>query len=92
VAATARLTVRVTPRADADRVGPFADGVLHARVMRPPADGEANNAVTLLVARALGVPRSSVVLQGGARSRMKRFAIHGVSEADMVARLSAIGD
>ena len=90
--ATARLTVRVTPRADADRVGPFADGVLHARVTRPPADGEANHAVTLLVARALGVPRSSVTLQSGSRSRTKRFAIDGVSQADLVARLAAIGD
>jgi hypothetical protein len=92
VAATARLTVRVTPHADADRVGPFADGVLHARVTRPPADGEANHAVTLLVARALGVARSSVVLQSGARSRTKRFAIHGVSQAELMTRLSAIGD
>jgi hypothetical protein len=92
VAATARLTVRVTPRADADRIGPFADGVLQARVTRPPADGEANHAVRLLVARALGVPRSSVVLLSGARSRTKRFAISGVSEAYLVARLSGIGD
>lgn len=92
MAAIAHLTVRVTPRADADRVGPFTDGVLHARVRKPPADGEANLAVTLLVARALGLPRSSVMLQSGARSRTKRFAIEGVSEADLVTRLSAIGD
>ena len=92
MAAGVRLTVRVTTRADADRAGPFADGVLHARVTRPPADGEANDAVAVLVARTLGVPRSAVVLVSGARSRTKRFAIEGLSAPELVARLSAIGD
>ena len=90
--ADARLTVRVTTRAATDRAGPFADGVLHARVTRPPADGEANQAVAALVARTLGVPPSTVVLLSGARSRTKRFGIDGLSAAELAARLSAIGD
>ena len=92
MAASAQVVVRVTPRADADRVGPYAGGVLQVRVIRPPAEGEANDAVRALVARALGVPRSSVVLVAGARSRTKRFAIDGVASPELARRLSAIGD
>jgi hypothetical protein len=86
------LALRVTPRAAADRVGPYADGVLAVRVTRPPADGEANEAVMRLVARALGVPPSSVRLVGGARSRRKRCAVDGLSAAELRRRLDGLGD
>lgn len=88
----AELIVRVTPRADTDRVGPYADGLLRVRVTRPPADGEANRAVLRLVARALGVPSSTLTLVAGARSRTKRYAVSGLSAADLRDRLSALGD
>ena len=90
--APALLTVRVTPRADADRVGPYGAGVLQVRVSRPPAEGEANEAVRALVARTLGVRRSAVTLVAGDRSRIKRLAIEGLTPAELVTRLSAIRD
>lgn len=92
MAVSARLTVRVTPRADADRVGPYAAGVLQVRVTRPPADDEANDAVRALVARALGVRRSAVTLVSGRRARTKRLAIDGLVALELARRLSAIGD
>jgi uncharacterized protein YggU (UPF0235/DUF167 family) len=81
------VSVRVTPGASAARIGPFADGVLHIRVSRPPADGQATEAARRLLARTLGVPPSSVLLQAGARSRTKRFEAVGLSEAAALARL-----
>jgi Uncharacterized conserved protein len=90
--AVAELTVRVMPRADADRVGPYADGMLRVRVTRPPADGEANRAVIRLVAGALSVPPSTLTLVAGARSRTKRYAVSGLSAAELLARLSTLGD
>lgn len=92
MAASTQLSVRVTARADVDRVGPYAQGALHVRVTRPPADGAANEAVRGLLARALGIPRSSIELVAGARSRTKRFAIEGLSSADLATRLSAFDD
>ena len=89
---TVELTVRVTPRAETDRVGSFAGGALTLRVTRPPADGEANVAVVGLLARALRVRRSAITLVAGARSRTKRYAIDGLSRADLTARLTALGD
>jgi uncharacterized protein len=90
--ASAELAVRVTPRAEADRVGPYDNGVLRVRVARPPVDGEANQAVARLLARALGVPPSSLTLVAGARSRSKRFRLDGVSTDELASRIAELGD
>jgi uncharacterized protein YggU (UPF0235/DUF167 family) len=81
------VSVRVVPAASAARIGPYVDGVLHLRVSRPPYDGQATEAARRLLARALGVPPSSVLLRAGARSRTKRFEAVGLSEAAALARL-----
>ena len=82
------VEVLVTPRAAADGLGPMVDGVLRVRVTRPPAEGEANEAVGRLLARALRVGRSRVVLVAGSRSRHKRFAVSGVPAAEIARRLA----
>ena len=87
----AELRLRITPRAGADGVGPYLGGTLHVRVTRPPADGEANRAVQRLVAKALGLPPSALSLVIGARSRVKRYQVAGISSADLEARLAALG-
>jgi uncharacterized protein YggU (UPF0235/DUF167 family) len=90
--ARVELIVRVTARAEADRAGPYLAGVLHVRVTRPPADGEANHAVAGVVARAIGVPPSAIRLVAGSRSRTKRFAIEGLSAEELSAQLRGLGD
>lgn len=87
----ADLNVRVVPRAAADRVGPFADGVLAVRTTRPPTDGEANHRVVRLVARALDVAPSGVQLVSGARSRTKRLRIASLDDAELERRLARMG-
>ncbi len=74
----ATLDLRVMPRASADRAGPVIDGVLQVRVTRPPADGEANRAVLKLVAAALHVAPSRLVLVAGeARTATSESASKG---------------
>jgi uncharacterized protein (TIGR00251 family) len=71
-----RLTVRVTPRANRDTVVGLSDeGTLIVRVSAPPADGEANAAVTKLLAKALGLPSRDIVMTSGATSRVKVFEV-----------------
>ena len=65
----ARLRVRLTPRANADAIGGWRDGVLLVRVTAPPLDGRANEALLRLLAEALDVPQRQLALVGGARSR-----------------------
>jgi uncharacterized protein YggU (UPF0235/DUF167 family) len=76
------VSVRATPKGGRDAIDGIAtlgDGhcVLKARVRAAPADGEANEALTRLLADAAGVPRSSVTLLQGAAARLKTFRIAG---------------
>lgn len=86
----ADLDLLVTPRAAAERVGPWHDGVLRVRVTRPPADGEANRAVVRLVAAALRVAPSRVELVAGARGRRKRLRIGEIDPAELERRLAGL--
>jgi uncharacterized protein (TIGR00251 family) len=87
----ARLRVSVVPRAAANAVGPFAGGQLRVRVTRPPADGEANQAVMRIVAEALGLRRGDVRLVTGERSRRKLLEVDRLSEGELAERLDRIG-
>ena len=75
------VRVRLTPKSSVegvDGVAPSAEGAaLAARVRAVPAEGEANAAVEKLVARWLDVPKSSVRVTAGAKSRNKSLTISG---------------
>jgi uncharacterized protein YggU (UPF0235/DUF167 family) len=76
------IMVRATPKAARDAIEGIerlADGktVLKARVRAAPADGEANDALRRLIARAAAVPPSAVSLVRGGSDRLKSFRLHG---------------
>ena len=83
-----RIKLRVTPKSRADEiVGVREDGALHVRVAAPPTDGKANEAVLRLLTRALGLPKGSVRLKGGAASREKWVEVDGIDAAEFRRRL-----
>ena len=89
-----RVAVRLTPGAAVDRIDGWdvdASGrpVLKIRVRARPVEGEANEALIKLLAKTLGVPRSSVVLARGGQSRLKMIAVDGLDDAAVRTRLSA---
>lgn len=70
----AELAVRVTPRASRNAV--LLDGeMLRVMVTVVPEDGKANAAVVKLLAKALGIAKSRLVLIRGATSRDKVFRV-----------------
>ena len=80
------LALRVTPRGgrdDIDGIETLSDGrnVVKLRVRAIADGGEANRAVTELLAKSLGVPKARVRLVSGAASRLKQVAIDGDGEA-----------
>jgi len=89
----ASLAIRLTPGAAADRIDGWdvdAGGrpVLKVRVRARPVEGAANDALTRLLAKTLGVPRSAVVLARGGQARLKMIAVEGLDDDALRARLS----
>ena len=88
------LHLRVTPNAGADRIEGVEqrdDGtsILRLRVAAVPDRGKANAAVIALLGRALGVPKSAIVVTSGETARLKTVAIAGDGAA-LAARLEAL--
>lgn len=86
VAGGIRLRVRVTPRGGRDAIEGVSTGAgadsdaaphLKIRVAAAPVDGDANAAVEKLLAKWLGVPKTTVEVVGGATIRLKTVMIDG---------------
>jgi uncharacterized protein len=80
------VVVRLTPkggRDEIDRIEQLSDGksVLKTRVRAAASDGEANDALMRLLAKALDVAPRQVSLLAGATARIKRLMIAGDGKA-----------
>jgi uncharacterized protein (TIGR00251 family) len=80
------VSVRVTPRGGGDHIDgieTLANGrsVVKVRVRAIAEGGQANRAVSELLARSLGVSKASVRIVSGATSRVKQVAVDGDPEA-----------
>jgi uncharacterized protein (TIGR00251 family) len=90
------VALRVTPRGgrdDIDGVETLANGrtVVKVRVRAIAEGGEANRAVTELLAKALGVPKGKVRILSGMTSRLKQIAVEGdpAKLGDILRKLTA---
>ena len=90
------VALRVTPRGgrdDIDGIETLANGrsVVKIRVRAIAEGGEANRAVTELLAKALGVPKRNVRVLSGTTSRLKQIAVDGDPKmlGDALQRLTA---
>ena len=75
------LRVRLTPRAAKDAVEGLektADGVaIKARVRALPENGAANAALQRLIADWLSLPKTTVAISAGTKSRVKAVTVSG---------------
>ncbi len=88
------VRLRLTPRGGRDEIDGIAmlsDGssVLKVRVRAAPQDGEANEAARKVIAKALKIAASSVMLEAGATSRVKIMMIAG-DPAALEAAISSV--
>jgi uncharacterized protein (TIGR00251 family) len=79
--ASIRVGVHVQPRASRSEVVGMHGTALKVRLHAPPIDGAANEALVLLLAERLGVPRRAVRIVAGATARAKTVEIDGTTEA-----------
>ena len=89
------VRVRLTPKGGRDAVEGWetdSGGASHlkARVRAAPESGKANAALIDLIAKTLGVSRSSVTITGGEKARLKIVAIAGDTFA-LAAKLESLG-
>jgi uncharacterized protein len=71
------IPVRVQARARSDAIVGLRSGALLVRVAAPPVEGKANDALTKLLARRLGVSPSRVSVVRGASYKDKLIAVDG---------------
>lgn len=85
---SARIAVRLQPRARRDEVTGVRGDAIVIRVTAPPVDGRANAALCAFVAKRAGVPKSAVRIVVGAGARDKVVEVRGLGEAELRAALS----
>ena len=82
------FNVIVVPRASRSRVVGVHAGSLKVTLAAPPVDGEANAALCDLIAKQLGVPKRSVLIQRGAQSKNKTVQVMGVTVEEVMSLLN----
>ena len=83
------MEIYVRPNSSRSAVGGDFDGALVVRVVEPADAGRATEAALSAVAVAVDVPRRSVSLVRGARSRRKLVAVEVEAGADDARRVEA---
>lgn len=74
-----RIAVRIQPRAGADGICGVLAGRVKIRIAAAPVDEAANERLRWFIAGLFDVPRASVSLLQGGKSRDKLLAIAGVN-------------
>ena len=83
------LRVHVVPNAKIDGVVGEYDGAMKIKLHAPAVEGKANAALIRFLAEQLELPRHSIVLERGHRSRDKVIRIDGLTEEDVRTRMRA---
>ena len=82
------LYLKVTPSAARSAIAGYKDGVLQVKIAAPPVKGKANRELVILLSRVLGVSKSAISIVKGQTSRHKAVIIEGLSEKEIIDRLS----
>ncbi len=86
------ITVQVQPRSSHDGIVGLHEGRLKIRISAPPVDGQSNQRLTEVLAKAFGVSKSSVEIVKGHHSRLKTITISGIGREDYEALISKFTD
>ena len=82
-----QFDVRVVPRARKTELAGVRGTAVVVRLVAPPVEGAANQALVDFLADRLHVARRAIRLVSGERHRDKRLAVDGITVQDASARL-----
>lgn len=77
------IDLHVQPRASKNEIVGLQGDELKVRLTSPPVEGEANRLCVEFFAKLLRVPKSTVELVAGEKSRHKRLLIRGADAEDV---------
>ena len=83
------IDIRVIPRAGRSGIAGLRDGALLVRLAAAPVDGAANQELIAVLSKALKIPKRSIEIVSGERSRSKRVRIAGVERERVLSLASA---
>jgi uncharacterized protein (TIGR00251 family) len=81
------LAIKAVPGAARDEIAGWHGDALKVKVRAPALDGRANDALCAFVADTIGLPRRTVTLAHGEKSRQKLVRIVGLTADEMRARI-----
>lgn len=85
-----RIEVEVKVRASRTAVLGVREQRLSVALAAPPVDGAANEALRRALAELFELPRQSVLIVSGEKSRRKLVELRGTGLAQVLARLGAV--
>ena len=77
------LRVHVVPNAKVDSVVGVHGGAIKIKLRAPAVEGKANTALARFLAEQVKLPRHSIVLERGHRSRDKLIRVEGLNQEDL---------
>ena len=87
-AASCKLAIKAIPNAPKNEIAGWLGEALKVKVHAPALEGRANEELCDFIAETLRLPRRSVRVTQGEKSRQKVLAIDGLSLTDVKTRLS----
>jgi len=84
---SARINVKVKPRASRELVEGWKEGALVVRLTSPPVDGAANSSLIRLLSKKTGLARGRIRIVSGEKGRSKVLEFEGVDLEDLKERL-----
>jgi Uncharacterized conserved protein len=81
--AACRIKIRVIPNSRKTAFDGYREDELLLRLHAPPVEGKANKAAAEFIAEYFALPRSSVALVSGEKSRHKVFELIGLGIGDV---------
>ncbi len=82
------FAVRVQPRSSLCRVSGVQQGALKVHLTAPPLEDRANRQLIEFLAERLEIPKSSMRLLSGGKSRSKTVGVAGLGEKLLLDRLA----
>ena len=82
------LSVYIQPRSSSNKIAGLHSDALKICITTPPVEGKANKAVIAFLAKFFGLPKSSVTIKSGQKSRTKNIKLAGISRSQAEKTLS----